>query len=387
MATETTKIAPARTPPRFLSGAVPRVAVVAAVVVVVALGGAWANPGEAWLARFALLALVLALPGTAFLLLWNRYADLESSILDMRRQHDEEARHSMELTRRFDSTEQELQHRREMMDKELEYARKVQENFLPAQYPFRRALFFSSYYNACTGVGGDLYGVLKLSPRVAAIYMADVSGHGVSAALITATFKQKLERALGWPEPDIERTSDQIMRPEFAASAVAQVNDRMGKLMGEGRFITMQLILLEVSSGRLVVVNAGHQPPIHYSAEKEQAREIPVPANLPIGLVGEVEFDVAEHHVEVGDKLVMYTDGMIEHRAQNGDEFGEKQFVKAVGENGKQTSQRMLELIRSSIRSFCGSVPAEDDESILVMEYRPSGDVYSSEEIPMLRET
>lgn len=288
---------------------------------------------------------------------------------DRRRSNEEAA-----LRERLAEAELRLADNSRTMSMELELARDIQERFLPQQFPLRDRLSFAAYYKAFSGVGGDLYNTVALNERTLAVYIADVSGHGVSAALITAVFKFKLE---AWdtlrPEAFHENGHPPAPDPEAVRAFMTRVNREMCELLGHRFFITLLLGVLDAETGELTLANAGHNPPLHWSAERQHAEEIAVPSNIPLGLMPDFGFELTRRRLDPGDKLILYTDGITEQTNTFEREFGLHNLMQVVRANGQAAPKRLVAAIKMENQTFALSCPPDDDQAVVVLEFQGAG--------------
>lgn len=267
-----------------------------------------------------------------------------------------------------------LKEREREMSIELNLARQVQERFLPNSFPFADSLAFASHYRACSDIGGDLYDVFPLGSKWVGMAIADVAGHGVSAALVTAILKVSIERHLPAlqlslrSEIDPQRTSGVIEKA--LAKFVTELNQSLIGTMSEGTFVTFMLAVLDVETGELLIANAGHNPPVRWSAERATAEAIPLPANIPLGLFGDYVFKVTTVRVTAGDKVVLYTDGIVEYMDEKEEQFGMERLVDAVRASANDTVDETLFRITQEARTFANDLAPDDDQAVLIFEYR-----------------
>lgn len=265
--------------------------------------------------------------------------------------------------------QRELEDRQRIMNEELALAREIQEGFLPRKFPFEDRLRYASLYDACSLVGGDLYDVFQLNKRTVAFFIADVSGHGVSAALITAIFKFLVDRREGFFDRNGSgQTANGPIDPKTVRDFMMHVNRMMARRLDRGRFITFLFGALDVETGQIVFGNAGHNPPLVWRSAASHVEETEVPANIPIGLLEEFDFELAETRLQPGDKLVLYTDGITERMNRTQREFGIHNLMQTVRVNGHSDPEKIAAALRIETAAFGGSEPAHDDQALLIVE-------------------
>jgi sigma-B regulation protein RsbU (phosphoserine phosphatase) len=155
---------------------------------------------------------------------------------------------------------------------------------------------FAVYYQPLDGAGGDFYDVVSSSPGVFGYFVADISGHGVSAAFLTAAIKALLRQYSGplYSPEDTMRGIDSVMRD----------------MLGEGQYLTACYAEWNRAKGRLSVVSAGH-PPVVFVTAAGEARTLEMQSS-PLGMFSSLLLQRRDLHVSPGDRFFLYTDGMIE---------------------------------------------------------------------------
>ncbi len=262
-----------------------------------------------------------------------------------------------------------LQERERIMNHDLALAQELQQRFLPDEFPFADRLRCATFYRACTLVGGDLYDIFEVSPNLCGFYIADVAGHGVSAPLITAILKANADRALrgifdGRQNTPVNGEEIATVIPRF----VAQLNNATREVVHTGGFITFQFGILNVVSGELFLVNAGHNRPVHHCASGNEVTEIEIPSNIPLGLIPDYEFEVISCRLDSGDKLLLYTDGLTERLDENSEEFGVDRLLELLREHGSRDAAALVERVRSANDAFAADFTPDDDQAIFVIE-------------------
>jgi phosphoserine phosphatase RsbU/P len=193
--------------------------------------------------------------------------------------------------------------------KEIELAQKVQLDFLPKTLPQPAGYEFYAFYSAALTVGGDYYDFINLPDGRVACVLGDVAGKGVPAALLMAKLSAEAKAAL-------------ITQPDPAA-AINSLNESL-IIGGIGdRFVTLALALLDPVKHELVVVNAGHINPVLYRAADQYFEDIISNADsgIPLGIMSGFEYTAATHRFNPGDNLLIFTDGVTDAMAPNGDMF------------------------------------------------------------------
>lgn len=229
------------------------------------------------------------------------------------------------------------------IERDMQVAHEVQRGFLPDRRPDLTGYSFYDYYQPTDQVGGDYYDYIPLTNGRLAIVVADVVGHGVSAALLMAKLSSETRIAL--------------ISEATPAKAVTRLNEKLCAT-GLSRFVTMVMVVLDPLAHKATIVNAGHMAPLHRSGKSlaEPGGDI---AGLPLGIT-EVEYEQFETDFGPGDLMVMYTDGINETIAAGGEFYGIDRLRKfALGQSAGV--EALGKTIIDDVRTFLGKAPQNDD--------------------------
>lgn len=187
---------------------------------------------------------------------------------------------------------------RERLKRDLELAQRVQQSLLPSHPPQIAGYEAWDHYESAGEIGGDLFAYVPLPEGRIAFVMADVSGKGVSAALVMATLSADVRYCLA-SEPDVAR-------------AVARINEGFCRGGWDDRFATLMVLVLDPGRHRLTVVNAGHLPLALRSGAGAVRMVGLEEGGLPLGVDVTYDYESLTIDVEPGTMLVVYTDGISE---------------------------------------------------------------------------
>jgi serine phosphatase RsbU (regulator of sigma subunit) len=241
----------------------------------------------------------------------------------------------------------ELAHLHEEM-RDLEAATRIQQSFLPDRRPQCPGLQFFDHYLPARQVGGDYYDYITLPGNRLAVTLGDVAGKGVSAALLMARLSAAARFCLA--------TADSV------PAAVRQLNLALARDFEEGRFITFLVIVIDLASYQLTLVNAGHPPPLCVGAGRVEAVGDDA-TGLPLAGIDR-PYDEVTLHLGAGEILVLYTDGITEARNPD-EEFYGLPRLRAVAERGATSPQEMGAAILTDVRRFTLSRPLADDQTLV----------------------
>ncbi len=237
------------------------------------------------------------------------------------------------------------------LENDLELAAKVQHQLLPGYIPSLPGIQIALHAEPARIVGGDYYDFFQYnSGNAQGIALADVMGKGLPASILMSNLQASL-RILG-PEHD-----------ELHALAV-RLNELFRYNLTLIRFITIFLVKLDADAGILHYCNAGHNPPLWWQAASGSIRWLK-PTGPAIGLTHDPQYTSKTLHLDSGDLLLLYTDGLIEARNPNGEEFGEQRLASYVKDHINEPGDDFLTGLQKAAKKFAGRF--HDDITLLVI--------------------
>lgn len=252
------------------------------------------------------------------------------------------------------------------MSRDLEAAAKIQKTFLPQTAPQIPGVEFAWSYRPCDELAGDGLNIIQLGDEQIGLYVMDVSGHGVSAALLSVT----LSRLLSSPsDPSSILVKGRGTAGQLDLTPPAEVAERLNLLfpydIATEQYATLMYGILEVPTGDFRYVSAGHPGPLHLPAGGA-ARIIESPG-FPIGLGGEA-YEERCLRLAAGDRLYLYSDGLPDAMSPTGERFGDARLLDAVATGAKKPLDEGLAIILDEITLWQGGASPNDDISLLAVE-------------------
>jgi serine phosphatase RsbU (regulator of sigma subunit) len=233
---------------------------------------------------------------------------------------------------------------------DLQLAEQIQKSFLPQQLPSVAGIEFVAEYRPAYSIGGDFYDVFWLDERRLAVFIGDVSGKGVSAALLMARISSDLRiAALAEREP---------------AAALRRVNRTVLERRQHDIFVTGIYLTLDVHTREVVIANAGHIPPYIRRAEIGSLQRLDQAASTPIGAFEEAEYEAISITLQPGDTLILTTDGVLEATSPRGEQFGFQRMEQAMGEESSRALEVTTRLLRD-VRRHVGEAAPYDDLTLI----------------------
>ena len=236
--------------------------------------------------------------------------------------------------------------------RDMELARTVQKSLLPSHQPEHNGYKFYDFYQAANLIGGDYYDYVELSDGRLAILVADVSGHGIAAALIMAKLSAEARFCLA----SNSKPSDVVTR----------LNRVMSGALEEG-FVTMVLMVLQPTTGELSIVNAGHQPPVRRNAAGELSNLGESCSGLPLGVDATWVFECATETIQTGDIVTMYTDGLTEAMDTACDQYGTDRLHRQISESTTEIQEFGAALLED-VRHFTSGTTQNDDMCVVCVQ-------------------
>ena len=241
------------------------------------------------------------------------------------------------------------------LDREIEIASQIQQTLLPKLLPDLPGVAVAGFTLECHSVGGDCFDVISLEGGRLGFFVGDVTGKGISAALL-ATLLQGVFFTTA--------TMDLPLHDIFA-----RVNNYLCERTTDSRYATAFYGVLD-AEGRFEYVNAGHVPPL--IVRRSGALEALSSLNPPVGMFGGTEYQSTSAKLDPGDFLVIYSDGVSE-AANNESEFFEEARLRAlIREFRGTTAQELATAIWAGVKTFAAGAPQSDDSTVLVIQYKGS---------------
>jgi len=254
----------------------------------------------------------------------------------------------------LESANTELARANNQMRDDLQAAARVQTALLPHDLPQVPGATFAWRYLPCAELGGDLLNVVALGNDHYALYVLDVVGHGIKAALLAVMVNRELLRFL---ESGNEAGRDPV-------AVAAHLNRQFPWDDRTQQFFTLAYGVLKPGTGEFRFVCAGHPGPLHLPREGEATFHSM--RSLPIGL-GEGPYKERQLHLKSGDRLYLYSDGVIEAMNPAGDPLGGETVVKVLTEKPGSLEEGIQNVL-SQLEDWCAPAPPHDDISILAVE-------------------
>ncbi len=250
--------------------------------------------------------------------------------------------------------------RQEKMADVLREARRIQASILPRGKPDFAGFDICGRTEPMETVGGDHFDFISITDKVMGLAIADVSGHGLPAALQVRDIYMGLRMGLS--------------RDFKIVRTVERLNEIINLSTLTSRFVSMVYGELEVS-GNFVYVNCGHPPPFRLAANGEQ--KLLERGGIVLGPISDATYERGFVKVRAGDLLVFYTDGIVEATCSEAggepEEFGLERLIEVARDHQSDSAGQVVQAIFDRLEAFCDGAPAEDDRTVVVVKRPPEG--------------
>lgn len=235
--------------------------------------------------------------------------------------------------------------------KESEYAFDIQRALLPRETPQVAGFSIAGAWQPARTVGGDYYDVFWLNDKELALIVADVAGKGVPAALLMA---------------NVQATTKAYASMALSPRELCRrVNRAICGSISEGRFVTFFYAVLDAQGRHLTYTNAGHNPPLVVSPDGA-CRKLETGGPV-LGLFAQAEFEQDTLDLRAGDRLLIFTDGVVEAEDGNGKEFGDERLFTAMTASAHVAAPELRDAIMQAVTHFCRGDFADDATLLAVV--------------------
>jgi phosphoserine phosphatase RsbU/P len=264
-----------------------------------------------------------------------------------------------ERTKELNQTIQVLAEKEKLIQTELDFAANIQQGILPAKEDMQpwNGLSFTAYYQPMGKVSGDYFDVFKFPDQIY-LLLADASGHGVPAALVTMTAKQAFSSVI---HPNIK-----------PADIYKEVNKILAQKIKTSDYMTCFLLRVD-ESHKMTYSNASHPKAIHYIHSRGEYQLLDT-NGMFIGAIEEADdfYEDRQTRLQSGDRVYLITDGFIEHKNLHKEEFGLDRLLESLSSTRYLSLDNQITQLVDALKKFMGNAPIKDDISLLSLEIEPN---------------
>jgi len=246
----------------------------------------------------------------------------------------------------------EARFQQERLERELQLASEIQQRFQPTAPPHVPGYELQGISFPCYEIGGDYYDFIQREDGRLVIALGDVSGKGTAAALLMSSLHAAIHAQTGSHDTLVE--------------TISAVNRYLAENIPPNRFVTLFYAELDPESGAVSFLNAGHNPPliVHAAGTVEQLAS----GGLPLGIKADADYREGRTQLQLGDVLVIYSDGVTEAASPNGEEFGPTRLYEVVSRNVDASAAGIRDQIESALTKFSQGTQAADDITLVIVK-------------------
>jgi sigma-B regulation protein RsbU (phosphoserine phosphatase) len=269
------------------------------------------------------------------------------------------------LTQELRRANEELREKQRQINEDLKAAAAIQKSLLPSAQLHLDNVEVEWRFYPCELIGGDIFNLFKIRDEYLGFYIIDVSGHGVPAALVTVSITQSLH---------YYKENISLMGCNCADNAILSPSklllslDREYPMERFDKYFTMAYLVLNRCTGELVYANAAHPPPIRL--ESSGGLQLLEEGGSIIGLGGSIPFFEGRVTLQPGDKVVLYTDGLVDYQNDRGEFFGEERFYQFLKTHAAAPLPRLTAELFQTLEQFGNQAKLRDDVSFLTFLYK-----------------
>lgn len=265
--------------------------------------------------------------------------------------------------------ERTLSDQNQRMKTDLNAAAELQESLLPSETPQVDDVDFAWTFRPCDELAGDILGAFKLDEQHVGFYVADVSGHGVAASLLSVSISRMMSPTASQSSLLVQAADDAQQNHITAPNVVLrELNRRFPMEESGGRFFSIVYGVLHVPSRKLLVASAGHPPVMRLSASREIK---PLEAEgMLIGIIDDYEYESCEVILNPGDRLFAYSDGVVEQLGDNDEEFGDPRLIEIISATGSNPLPDAIRSLEDAVVDWSPGGRLNDDLSILALQLK-----------------
>lgn len=276
------------------------------------------------------------------------------------------------LEKNLKQLNQELIWQQKRIQQDLDAAADIQKSLLPQKANIAQQVEVAWYFEPCDKIGGDIFNMIQLDNDHWVIYMLDVSGHGVPAAMVTVSVSQLMQLHTGFLiKKGADSSSDsKIMSPVDVLNEL----EREFPFDRFNNFFTINYFILNTENGILNYANAGHPRPI--ILHKNGGFEELTSGGPPIGTLSlrlqddQVIFKEEQTQIYPGDKVILYTDGLVEYYNENDEFYGNDRFYNRLRELQEKPVSDIVNASIKSLKVFGNNRKPADDITLLGFELK-----------------
>ena len=250
--------------------------------------------------------------------------------------------------------EAELKNKLDQLNHDLDIARSIQQDLLPAQSPTLENFDVAGWNQPADQTGGDYFDWQSLPDGRLAISLGDATGHGIGPALVSA-----LCRAYARASLVVDDEHDRVLE---------RLNRLLADDLSANRFVTFALVLLDPMTSEVEILSAGHGPIVWYKHATREVDNLEA-QGIPLGMIAGVSYEKAlVRRLAPNDMIVLVTDGFYEWENAKGEEFGLHRLESVILQSHDCSADEVIARLRFAVEDFCGGTEQKDDLTAVVLK-------------------
>jgi sigma-B regulation protein RsbU (phosphoserine phosphatase) len=243
---------------------------------------------------------------------------------------------------------------KQRMEEELAIAHELQTSMLPAECPQMEGFEIAAFSISAREVGGDFYDFIEMGDDKVGMVIGDVTGKSVSGALVMSA-SRSVFRMLSEEESAV-------------GERMIRANRRIKKDIKTGMFVALLYVVLNANDRSLSLCSAGQTQPILLSGETGDAVLVETEGDtFPLGILDEADYQETRLQLAAGDRVVLYTDGIVEAMNEQEEMFGFERLQEVIQEARSLSAEALLKNIIARVNTFVGDTPQHDDLTVIVL--------------------
>ena len=261
-----------------------------------------------------------------------------------------------------------LREKNAQLEEDLETARELQNSLLPQQYPHfpssasreTSALRFHHFFRSCSGVAGDFFHVYQISDSVAGIFISDVMGHGVRAALVAAMLRTLVEDSRAY-----------AAQP---GRFLRELNRGVSEILKHTHlpiFVSACYLVVDAARGEMHYASAGHPSPLWIRRSRRSVEPLPRPVSKfdpVLGIFADAEYQGFSCELCAGDTVLLFTDGLFEVEGLDSQFFDQEGLLRCVRQRVDLGADELCEQLVEEVQQFAGAKEFTDDVCLIALE-------------------
>ena len=262
-----------------------------------------------------------------------------------------------------------LREKNAQLEEDLETARELQNALLPQQFPNfpssasnqTSALRFHHFFRSCSGIAGDFFHVYQISDSLAGVFISDVMGHGVRAALVAAMLRTLVEDSQPYAADP----------PRF----LQELNRGISEILKSTHlpiFVSAFYLVVDAETGEIRYANAGHPSPLLIRRSQRSAAALPRPASKfdpVLGIFSDAEYQGFSCELCEGDTVLLFTDGLFEVSGNNSQFFDQAGLLKCVRKRIDLRGEELCKQLVEEVQQFADGEEFADDVCLIALEF------------------